>query len=389
MSTILRPPDPRTVLRSVLGERFSPGPDPILGSAAPLDEAELRKLILGARDARVRLVPRGAGSSPFHPKHLADALIVSTRHLNQVLEIDVEHQLAHVQAGLLWGDLMEQLGQRELMPRVYPSSAAFSTVGGFVATGGVGVGSFQYGSISDCVVSARIVRPNGDIAELAGSDLESATGLAGDAGIILDVVLRLQPLARMEPLVALFSRVSEVEGCIASARHRGLPLWSIGLMDRAAIELGARMRPDVFALPRGRYALLFSFRSSDRLQTLPRLRGTVLAAGGQIGAAGGSDHDTWVKRFMGLQGLGTTPVPMQFRFPSGVLSQVIRDVPVELRRHVAFEGVVNGPSDGVVVRFFLTDAHAGAKDAVATASQLLAMAVRHGGESLAEDGLHS
>jgi hypothetical protein len=72
---------------------------------------------------------------------------------------------------------------------------------------------------------------------------------------------------------------------------------------------------------------------------LPRLRGTILGAGGRLMPAG-DHHNDWLERFMGLQALGTTPVPMQFHVPLGDLAPFIHAIPSELRRRLAFEGVV-------------------------------------------------
>ena len=371
--------DLKLQLREVFGKGFVPGHNGIVGTVAPQTEAELRKLILCTRESGVSLTPRGAGTSPFVGAVASEGVILSFERLSAVIDIDQQAELARVQPGVVWRELMNQLRPLGLMPRIHPSSAAYSTVGGFVAQGGVGVGSFQFGSIGDCVQSVRMLAGNGDTIELNGKSVGLAVGAEGRTGILVEVTLRLQPLAAMEPVVAVFSRVDEIEGCLANLARRELPLWSISMMDRSAVDLQSKLRPDGFELPQGRYAALFSFRVEDRKRVLPKLRGCILASGGKP-IAGSADHDAWTDHFMGLQALGTTPVPMQFRVPLGKLAELAQAIQPELRRKLAFEGVMAGVAKSVTVRFFLTDRPETAEDNLLVAHELLRLAKQVGGE---------
>jgi len=51
----------------------------------------------------------------------------------------------------------------------YPSSK-FSTVGGWISTGGVGINSFRYGRLSKQIVSLTVVTGSGEVKKLASSD---------------------------------------------------------------------------------------------------------------------------------------------------------------------------------------------------------------------------
>jgi len=382
VTRIIDKPDLKLQLQATFGEHFTPGDNGIVGTASPSTEAELRTLILCTRESAVPLIARGAGSSPFAGPPMHDAVALTTGRLNRPPEIDDQRQLARVQAGVVWRDLIEQLRSHSLMPRVYPSSAAFSTVGGFVAQGGVGIGSFQYGSILDCVDSVRMMGANGDVVELRDGTLELAVGAQGRTGILLDIVMRLQQLASMEPAVAVFGRAADLELCLADTARTALPIWSVSMMDRSAVDLHSKLRADTFTLLPGRYAVLFSFRRGDRLHVLPRLRGAILAAGGRLMPAR-DDHDEWVERFMGLQALGTTPVPMQFQVPLGELAPFIQSIPSELRRRLAFEGVVADVARCATVRFFLMERPDPSQDNLALAHELLRLAKQHGGEAYA------
>jgi FAD/FMN-containing dehydrogenase len=57
-----------------------------------------------------------------------------------------------------WWALGERLREMGLGPRVYPTSAAMSTVGGWLAENGIGVGSYEYGWLLQNVLSVETVQ---------------------------------------------------------------------------------------------------------------------------------------------------------------------------------------------------------------------------------------
>ena len=370
--------DLKLQLREVLGERFTPSSDGIIGSASPENAFELRKLILSTREPGVPLVPRGAGSSPYPGAAAPNGVVLNFERMSHILSVDAQGQLAKVEPGVIWNQLIDHLGTYGLMPRVYPSSAAFSTIGGFVAQSGIGVGSYQYGSIRDCVQSVRMMAGDGEVIELRGDALDLAVGAQGRTGILLEIVLRLQPAATMEPLVAVFDRAADMEGCLAEIAGSALPLWSVSLMDRAAVDLQRKFRAPEFTLPQGRYAALFSFRVEGRQQVLPQLRGAILAAGGKSVPVTGS-NSFWLEPFMSLQLLGTTPVPMQFRLPLGKLAELISRIPAGLRPKLALEAVVADRARCTAVRFFLVEAPPAASKDMLAARELLSLVKAVGG----------
>ena len=136
-------PDLRLQLREAFGERFAPGDNGLIGTVAPQDAAELRKLILCTRESGVPLVPRGAGTSPFGGAKASEGVVLSFERLNRVVQVNARAELVRVEPGVVWRQLIDQLRSRGLMPRVYPSSAASSTVGGFVAQGAWGSAAFS------------------------------------------------------------------------------------------------------------------------------------------------------------------------------------------------------------------------------------------------------
>jgi FAD/FMN-containing dehydrogenase len=245
----------------------------------------------------------------------------------------------------------------QLMPLVYPSSGAVSTVGGFVAQGGAGVGSYEFGWVEQTVETLRLIDAEGEAVELAHPSSHLAVGAEGRTGLLSEVRLRLQPLDGMVSTVGLFDDVAQLEKCIALCARNRLDLWSISYIDshagRVGAGLGQARQP---FLPSTQHALLLSSRQNGKPREADGVRAAIGAAGGQVSAEVAS-HEQWLGRFMGLQTLHTTPLPMQYRLPGDQLAALIAKIAPETRRKLGFEGVAVNAGSAVVVRFFLLQRH--------------------------------
>jgi FAD/FMN-containing dehydrogenase len=69
-----------------------------------------------------------------------------------------------VQASAIWEEIERELSKDGLALRLYPSSTPSSGAAGWLAQGGAGFGSYEYGTFKENVVSARVVLPTGESA---------------------------------------------------------------------------------------------------------------------------------------------------------------------------------------------------------------------------------
>jgi glycolate oxidase len=141
-------------------------------------------------------------------------------------------------------DLAERRG---FMLPAYPTSAPGSTVGGWINTGGVGVGSYKYGGIDRQVRALRAVLPNGELVRLgfdrvipnsSGYDLKSLIiGSEGTLGVVTEATLELVPAPEtMRPLAAGFPSSVELGAFIQRlVRSRLLP-YHVSFYDRAHLS---------------------------------------------------------------------------------------------------------------------------------------------------------
>jgi FAD/FMN-containing dehydrogenase len=113
--------------------------------------------------------------------------------------------------------------------RVYPTSAPRSTVGGWLARDGLGVGSYQYGWLSENVDSIETVLPGGARRVAEGSELGLIVGAEGATGIIVGATLRLREAGQDQPFAAAFDAPAGPGRAIESLAAERPPLWHLGL----------------------------------------------------------------------------------------------------------------------------------------------------------------
>src|SRR5512136_656701 len=142
---------------------FNSIPDVVAQPQAPQAVASVLRF---ASLKRVAAIPRGSASSPFGGSvPVAGGIVVDVSGMDKILQVDSGKGTIRVQAGARWADLDNELEKIGMALMSTPSSK-FSTVGGWVATGGIGLNSFSTGHLSKSVHSLEIVTSDGSIREL-------------------------------------------------------------------------------------------------------------------------------------------------------------------------------------------------------------------------------
>ncbi len=88
--------------------------------------------------------------------------------------------------------------KKGLTLRLYPSSYPSATVGGWLAQGGAGIGSFEAGWFREMWSAPAWSCPTAQVKEFSGEELDLIDDAEGITGLISEVTLRVQPLEELE-----------------------------------------------------------------------------------------------------------------------------------------------------------------------------------------------
>ncbi|HEX6988043.1 MAG TPA: FAD-linked oxidase C-terminal domain-containing protein, partial [Bacillota bacterium] len=88
-----------------------------------------------------------------------------TRHMNRILDLDVEARTMTVEPGVVADHLNLRAGRHGLRWAPDPSTSNRATVGGMIGNNSSGAHSIRYGMTADCLVSLRVVLAGGQVIE--------------------------------------------------------------------------------------------------------------------------------------------------------------------------------------------------------------------------------
>ncbi len=142
----------------------------------PRSAEDVQAALEAARRFRMPVLPRGGGSGLAGQAVGAGVVIDFSRHLNQVLALDLEARTAQVQPGLVLDVLSAALSTHGLMVGPDPASSNRATLGGMMANNATGTHSILYGNVINHIREANVLLADGSAARLAPlrpADLEA------------------------------------------------------------------------------------------------------------------------------------------------------------------------------------------------------------------------
>jgi FAD/FMN-containing dehydrogenase/Fe-S oxidoreductase len=132
-----------------------------LGVAVPKTDLDARIALDIARDLKVPVLARGAGSSQCG-QTVGEALVIdNSRHLNRLLALDLESMTATVEPGMVLDHLNAQLRRHGVWFPVDVSTSAQCTLGGMAGNNSCGSRSLYYGNMVHNVEGINAVLADG------------------------------------------------------------------------------------------------------------------------------------------------------------------------------------------------------------------------------------
>ena len=233
---------------------FNPRPDAVV---RPRIADQVRKVVRFAAKAGIPIVPRGAATWGFGGAVPVNGGIVFDLQGLSDITVDRDTMTVTAGAGAIWRDVADLARRRGFMLPAYPTSAPGSTVGGWINTGGVGVGAFKYGGIDKQVRSLRVVLPNGELVRLgfdrvlpnsSGYDLKSLIiGSEGTLGVVTEATLELVPAPETtRPLAAGFPSAKELGDFVQLLARSRITPFHVSFYDPAHLSNLERLGEAVF-----------------------------------------------------------------------------------------------------------------------------------------------
>ncbi len=125
--------------------------------ACPVDQDDLRILLQAARECRVPVTARGAGTSCAGNAIGPGVVIDYSRHLNRIIKIDAEKRYAIVEPGVVQSQLQQAAAEYGLRFGPDPSTSSRCTIGGMIGNNACGPHATAYGRTSDNVLELRLI----------------------------------------------------------------------------------------------------------------------------------------------------------------------------------------------------------------------------------------
>jgi FAD/FMN-containing dehydrogenase len=191
----------------------------------------------------VPVTPRGQASSGYGGALCTrGGILLDTTELREILAVDVAGRTVDVRPGAVWEPLARALRKQGLDVLSCPTSAPSSTVGGWFATGGVGIGSLRHGSIRDAVQEIDVVGLDGEVRTVAGRELDLHWQTCGTLGVITRLRLACRPLEAFRSFAVHVATADQLAGLQAAA-ERELGAYSLSIQSAGYLALRARLEP--------------------------------------------------------------------------------------------------------------------------------------------------
>ena len=239
-----------------------------------LSTEEVSAVMRYANENNIPVVVRGSGTGLVGASvALEGGIMLETRLMNHILELDEENLTVTVEPGVL---LMELAAFAESHDFLYPPDPGekSATIAGNISTNAGGMRAVKYGVTRDYVRGLTVVLPSGDVVRLGGKVVKNSTGYSllnlmigseGTLGVITEATLKLVPLPKVTVslLVPFDSAAAAIEAVPEIIKSRA-SLTAIEFFERETILFAEEYLGKKFPDTRYPAYLLLTVDGADR-----------------------------------------------------------------------------------------------------------------------------
>ena len=218
------------------------------GVVFPRDESDVSEILKYCNEHKITIIPRGAGSG-FTGGALASSggiIMALEKHMNKILEIDLENMVAVVQPGVINKDLQKAVEKLGLFYPPDPASETYSTLGGNVSENSGGMRAAKYGITKDYVMALRAVLPNGDVIRAGKRTIKDVAGFniagiliasEGTLAVITEITLKLISQPKFsKTAMGVFPSVESAMNAVFKTMAAGVTPVAMEFLDNLSIK---------------------------------------------------------------------------------------------------------------------------------------------------------
>lgn len=347
----------------------------------PVSVEEVMAVTKLANEFHWPLIPRGSGTSGFGGAlPTRGGIVLDFVRMNKIIGINDRSLTVTTEPGVIWGELQDYLQARGYGLRLYPSSAPAASVAGWVAQGGSGYGSYEFGFCGENIVSVDMILPNGNSKTFTEDELKYVNGLCGITGIITGVTLKIKETDEEIVTLAAFDDLKDAVEALRIIKQNKVPLWSVSMSTPSYIKLKQRASQHI-VLPEDRYFLTFVYPKVRKIPVEVALKGVIGACRGEI-MRDALAREEWNERFypMRFKKLGPTLIASEVIIPVEKLADFVSEVEKKYKGEFALEGTMIHNDKIAVLGFMLSDERkAGFPMAYANSLTVMEMGEKLGG----------
>ena len=214
----------------------------------PRNEEDISKILTYCNTNKIIITPRGAGSGFTGGALPANGGIILAleKHMNKILEIDMENLVAVVQPGVINMDLQRAVEAKGLFYPPDPASQDYSTLGGNVSENAGGMRAAKYGITKDFVMALRAVLPNGEVIRAGKRTIKDVAGYnvagiliasEGTLGVITEITLKLLAKPKLsKSAMGVFPTVQKAMEAVFKTMASGVTPVAMEFLDNLSIR---------------------------------------------------------------------------------------------------------------------------------------------------------
>ncbi|MCR6591852.1 glycolate oxidase [Campylobacter insulaenigrae] len=218
------------------------------GVLFPRNENDVSEILKYCNKENIIIIPRGSGSG-FTGGALAvnGGIVLSfEKHMNKILEIDLENLVAVVEPGVINAKLQKVLSEYNLFYPPDPASMDYSSIGGNVSENAGGMRAAKYGITKDYVMALRAVLPNGEVIRAGKKTIKDVAGYnlagiliasEGSLAVLTQITLKLVALPKIKKTaMGIFDSIDDAMNAVYKTLAKGVTPVSMEFLDQLSIQ---------------------------------------------------------------------------------------------------------------------------------------------------------